>query len=74
MVGKLKSLFDDKVVNVIYETDRYLRFSYLDRHLMPYGEVQGRPLDHVYQDQTKITSIKTEIDEVKELCTYLNQS
>lgn len=60
------------VDDVYYETDRYARFEYKDRVAFPYGHFQGTPLEEYYKhDQTLLSSIKAQIDEVKDLSTYL---
>lgn len=60
---------DDIVVNVVYTTDRYMRYDYNDK-AFPQGEFQGKNLKLVY-DSTKIGTIMAEINEIKELIIYL---
>lgn len=60
---------DDIVVNVVYTTDRYMRYDYNDKEF-PQGEFQGKNLGLFY-DSTKLGIIRAEIDEIKELITYL---
>ncbi len=61
---------NNQPINVIYETDRYARFEYQDNHF-PYGQFQGICLKDYYKDATKLTSILSDIHEVKELCQFL---
>ena len=62
---------NDIIVNVVYTTDRYLRYEYNNPDF-PYGEFQGKCIKTVYSyDQTRLASILNDIDEVKELCQFL---
>lgn len=63
---------NDIVINVIYETDRYTRFEYIDREKYPYGSFQGKCLGLVYKnDHAKLAAINADISEIKQLCNYL---
>ena len=60
------------IVEVYYDTDRYVSYNYIDRHLFPYGSFQGECLKSFYQhDQIRFQSIQSDIAEINELCRYL---
>ena len=61
---------NDIIINVFYETDRYARYDYNERLTFPYGQFQGTCLKSFYKDQTKSQCIQSDIDEIKELCSY----
>jgi len=60
----------DVVTNVVYNTDRYVRFDYSEREKYPYGDFQGDIVELKYKHE-KLKLIQMDIDEIKELCTYL---
>ena len=62
---------NENIVNVIYETDRYAKYDYNERHDMPFGSFQGTCIKEFYKDVTKLHCILSDIDEIKELCSYL---
>ncbi len=65
-------IHNNVIVEVYYDTDRYVRYNYNDRDLFPYGSFQDQCLKSFYQhDQTRFQSIQSDIAEINELCGYL---
>lgn len=62
---------DIEVRNVYFETDRYFRYDYIDKDNFPYGRFQHMTLEEYRKDQTMISSIKSQIEEVNHFCSYL---
>lgn len=62
---------DNNITNVIYQSDRYVRFDYSEIEKYPNGSFQDSELDVIYRNNpVRLEEIKNDINEIKELCKY----
>ncbi len=62
---------DEIIINVIFETDRYVNYDYSKENQYPYGHFQGRNIECVFNNKPdRLTAIQNDIIEIKLLCQY----
>lgn len=65
---------DKKIINVIFETDRYVTYDYSKKDQFPHGHFQGRNIEFVFKNKPeRLAVIQNDIIEIKSLCHYFFQ-